>query len=172
MAAHWASDPVQHSSCARNCAPAAIADPSKVQLVAPTDRATPHGCAGYVPLHGAVLHACVSTRLAHAAPPCVDGVITLRVRVRVPELHGLVHGENALKLPTTQSTGHGCVLHARVSVLSLGHATPPCCGEMFTRVRDCNPVPQLFVHAPYAPQLPTTQSTGHVCALHGRVSCK
>ena len=67
-----------------------------------------------MPLHGAVLHGRVSTRSPHARPPDA-GVSTVRVRVCVPELHGLVHAENAPQDDTTQFIGHSFALQLRVS---------------------------------------------------------
>lgn len=124
-----------------------MADPSTVQFVAPMDFATPHGCAGYVPLHGPVLHGLVSTSIGHGTPPCDACVTMLRVRNWVPALHGLVHVENALKPDTVQSTAHGMVLHGRVS--SKAGQCVPLCAACVTTLRDrlCPPLPHDLVQA-------------------------
>ena len=54
---------------------------------------------------------------------------------------------------------------------SAGHATPPCAvGVVTERERVCEPLPHDFVHASYALQAETAQSTGHASSLHDCVS--
>ena len=147
-----------------------MADPSTVQFVAPMDFATPHGCAGYVPLHGPVLHGFVSTSIGHGTPPYDACLTMLRVRNWVPALHGLVHVENALKPDTVQSTAHLLVLHCRVS--SKAGQCVPLCAACVTTLRDrlCPPVPHDLVQALQVVHADTWQSTGHAWWLQTRVS--
>ena len=77
--------------------------------------------------HGWVLQLRFSTRGLHGRPPNAVCVTTLRDRDCWPPggafwllpppaaVHDTVHAVQALKLDSTQSMGHGCVLHACVS---------------------------------------------------------
>jgi len=83
---------------------------------------------------GAV-HAWVSDRAGHAAPPYATGVVTERVRVWTPTApHVDEHADHALQPPTWQSTGHAWTLHACVCVKAVhgGHAAPPLDGWVTT----------------------------------------
>jgi hypothetical protein len=83
--------------------------------------------------------------------------------------HDLVHVLQALKAPGTQSFGHTCTLQVLASRLC-GQATPPKRGDVLVRLRVCLPEPHDLVHVLQAVQLPTPQSCGQACVLHGRVS--
>jgi hypothetical protein len=61
-----------------------------------------------------MLHACVSAECGQATPPLVGSTVA-RVRCCEPPLHDLLQVDQAPKAGTTQSTGHACVLQARVS---------------------------------------------------------
>jgi hypothetical protein len=75
------------------------------------------------------------------------------------------HGPKAPQLDTTQSTGHGLLLHAIVS-LDSGHAAPPNWGAVTTvRDRDCKPPPHVALQLPQVPQTDITQSIGQFWAL-------
>jgi hypothetical protein len=63
--------------------------------------------------HAWVLHAWVCVNAGHGTPPLAEGVMMVRVLVELPPPHDAVHGVHArLHALTTQSTGHGAVLHA------------------------------------------------------------
>jgi hypothetical protein len=49
--------------------------------------------------------------VGQAMPPFAAATSTERARVLVPPPHDLVHGFQASQAVTTQSTGHGEVLH-------------------------------------------------------------
>ena len=83
--------------------------------------------------HGPALHACVSAVCGHAAPP-KSGATLVRLRDWKPPPHDLVQVDQLLKVPGTQSTGHSCWLHARVSA-ECGHALPPKVGCALLRSR-------------------------------------
>jgi len=77
-----------------------------VRLHALTTQSTGHAC---------VLHACVCSSAGQAAPPLAAAVTTERVLVETPPPHEAEQGDHVrLHALTTQSTGHGCVLHAMV----------------------------------------------------------
>ena len=65
--------------------------------------------------HASVPHPVVSVRCGHAVPPNAASTVTTRDLDCDPPPHVTVHGENTVKLPTTQSWGQGCALHDRVS---------------------------------------------------------
>ena len=125
----------------------------------PTWQSTAHACA---------LHERVSAVCGQALPPTV-GCTCVRERDCAPVPHDLVHVVQAPKVATWQSAGHVCALHARVSA-ECGHAAPPFTGAAFVRERLCAPVPHDLVHVVHTLKLPSTQSTGQLCALHERVS--
>jgi len=75
----------------------------------------------------------------------------------------VVQADQAL---TAQSTGHGCVLHERVSDVA-GHAAPPKAAAVVTeRERDCEPPPHVRVHFEKSDHDVTTQSTAQLWVLH------
>ena len=78
--------------------------------------------------HGRVLHFRAAALSSHALPPCC-GCFAPRVRVCVPPPHVLEQALQELHCSIAQSTGQGCVLQVRVSVL--GHVTPPCWAPMW-----------------------------------------
>ena len=96
----------------------------------------------------------------------------LRNRLWTPEPHDLVHADHALNSDTTQCPAQSCVLQSRVSS-RYGHALPPNCAAVVTlRDLDCDPVPHDLVHVVHAVKLDTTQCTGQLCVLQGRVSLR
>ncbi len=114
-----------------------------------------------------------SSSFGQSLPPFWGGVITVRRRVRVPPPHLTLHSLQSPNSLTTQSTGtgHGWVLHSRVSVNG-GHSLPPLEGGVtMTPVRDCFPPPHGSLQGPKSGNL-TTQSTGigHGMIMQGRVS--
>ena len=79
--------------------------------------------------------------------------------------HDLLHVDQTEgNVPTTQSTAHAALLHARVSA-ECGHATPPDWGSTVARLRCCEPPPHDTVHVDQALKAGTTQSTGHAWVL-------
>ena len=75
--------------------------------------------------------------------------MTGRVRVMEPPPHVALHPDHAVQSPTRQLIGHGCVLHAGLS-LRAGQRSPPFAGFcVMVRVRVMVPVPQLAVQALY-----------------------
>ena len=125
---------------------------------APTTQSTGHAC---------VLHGLLSVNTGHCTPPLDAYVTMLRVRICVPLPHVAVHIVYSDHCPTTQSTGHACVLHVCVST-SAPHTSPPLAAAVtMVRVRDCEPVPHDLLHVEYAElHSDNTQSTGHACVLH------
>jgi len=121
--------------------------------------------------HGCMLHACVCSNAGQAAPPLAEEVMMLRVLDEMPPPHDAVHGVQVrLHALTTQSTGHGCVLHACVSCNDVGHAAPPlaaCC--VMVRLCVCTPPPHVAEHALHALHSDTPQSTGQACVLQACV---
>ena len=50
-----------------------------------------------------------------------------------------------------------------------GHVAPPHCGSMLTRLRVCEPPPQVLVHSGHdGGNAPTAQSRGQQCVLQAR----
>ena len=92
------------------------------------------------------MHVRVSAECKQATPPNVGATLS-RLRLCEPVPHEAVQVDQASKVPTLQSTAQGAVLQSRVSA-ECGHATPPLTGAMSgTRLRDCEPVPHVLVHA-------------------------
>ena len=115
------------------------------------------------------LHCDVCTLWGHTAPPCW-GCVVLRVRVRVPSPHDVLHAPNAPQLLTWQSTGPACAVHALCSV-RYGQAYPPnWAGATIDRVRFCDPVPHDLEHVDHALKPETTQCPAHGCWLQARSS--
>jgi len=76
-----------------------------------------------------------SERAGHAAPPNFAARATDRLRVEEPVPHEVLQLLNFRHGPTTQSIGHGSLLHS-LCCTSLGHAVPPSAGGLSTtRVR-------------------------------------
>jgi hypothetical protein len=110
--------------------------------------------------HAAELQLRASFSCGHASPPFAGAVLS-RLRDCEPVPHDLVQTDQALKMPTTQLTGHACVLQSRLS-REVGQALPPRVGSVCSLLRDCEPMPHDFVQVDHALQLPsTTQSTAH-----------
>jgi hypothetical protein len=133
---------------------------------------TPHAAvqstaARIVALHGAVLQAPTSVSAPQGTPPFAEGVTTVRVRDCVPFPHCTEHGDHTVQLLTTQSTGHGDVLHRCTSTVPLQAAPPLAAGVSTVRVRFQKPPPQVALHDENAVQLDMTQSCGHGWVLHG-----
>lgn len=61
----------------------------------------------------------------------------------------------------SQSTGQAWLLHTTMPYLE-GQALPPYTGAVKERVRVWEPPPQEWVHSSKPPQVPTSQSTGHL----------
>lgn len=116
--------------------------------------------------HGVVLHTRDLERLGQATPPCAAWRVTGRDVLWVPPAQVLLQLPQLAQLPTKQFTGHGCVLHERVSDTA-AHAVPPCAGCVRTvRERDFVPLPHTFEQLRQPPQLESAQSTGHGCVRH------
>jgi hypothetical protein len=75
-----------------------------------------------------------------------------------------VHVVQAVNEDTAQCTAHGPMLQSTTSVGS-GHNTPPFCGAVSERERDCVPPPHDLVQVLKLPHVPMTQSTGHAAVL-------
>jgi hypothetical protein len=112
----------------------------------------------------------VSALCGQALPPAA-GCVMVRERLWLPVPHDLVHVVHAPNAGTTQSMGHMCELHMRVSALC-GQAAPPTSGCVCERERLWLPVPHDLVQVVQAPKLPGTQSSGHAWALQLRVSAR
>jgi len=121
------------------------------------------------------LHLRVCDEAGHPLPPLAAFVLTVRLRIAVPEhlcpfaldpapvQPALFH---AAQLFIAQLTLQPCVLHFWLSE-SFGHAVPPLAALVLTvRLRVCVPLPQDFVHMPHLPQLFTAQLTLQLCVLH------
>ena len=79
---------------------------------------------------------CETARAEHATPPFAAGVVTVLVRVWVPEAHVLEQADHADHLDTVQSTGQALVWQACVCD-KLGQALPPYAESTFAaRVRN------------------------------------
>ena len=110
--------------------------------------------------HGRVLHSRTSTRPLQSIPPCELGVTTLRARVCWPKSQVVEHAPQSEKEDATQSTGHGALLHARVSDISV-QESPPCCADTSSdRSRVCTPPPQVSEHVFHGPKSERTQCVG------------
>ena len=72
----------------------------------------------------AALHALVSPRCGHSAPPCSAAMSCERLREDTPPPHDFEHALHAPNELTMQSDGHKWALHAWEE-LSAGHPTPP-----------------------------------------------
>jgi hypothetical protein len=106
--------------------------------VAYAEHAAPHSC---------VLQASLAMRSSgHAAPVPTCACVTVRARLRRPPPHVTEHVDHIDQLLTTQSSGHGCVLHAKAS-LSGGQSEAL---VTMVRVRDCVPPPHDTVHGDHA----------------------
>ena len=118
------------------------------------------------------MHAMVCESGWHATPPWATAVATLRERVAWPPPQDFVHADQLAQSPTEQSTGHGCTLHACVSV-ECPQATPPDDGwRVMDRARICCPAaPHVSVHVVHEPQSLCVQSTGHANLLQVWLSC-
>lgn len=100
---------------------------------------------------GAVLHVFVDERPGQAIPPCAASRATARVLVCTPPPQLTVHPDHALQVVTMQSTAHGAMPHALVSIRK-GQLVPPLAGAMVTeRERVCVPPPHVFVHDDHSP---------------------
>ena len=87
----------------------------------------------------------------------------------MPAAQVFEHADQELHLPTTQSTGQACLLHAREDLRS-GHALPPYATfVLMLRALDCVPEPQDLLQLLQALHVLTTQSTGHACLLQSCV---
>lgn len=112
-----------------------------------------------------------SVRAAHGLPPNAGVRVMPRERVRVaaaPDsgLHVALQLPHAPHSPTSQSTGHEKPLQDRASS-RCAHAPPPNCGSCSTlRVRVCEPVPHVLLHAVQCDQLESLQGTAHLNVLH------
>ena len=116
------------------------------------------------------LHTCVPDSVGHSAPPCATGTVMERARICEPPPHDLVHAPQPAHEPTAQSVGHACELQVRDSV-RCAHCRPPSALGMATlRARVCEPPPQLTLQPPNAAKSVRTQSRGHACTLHARLS--
>jgi len=80
-----------------------------------------------------------------------------RRRLASPPPHVVEHGPQPPQLDSWQSTAHASVLQS-CSSSSEGHEKPPCLAWFVTsRVRLCEPPPQVFVHVPHGVQAETVQ---------------
>ena len=110
--------------------------------------------------HGRLLHSRTSTRPLQSMPPYALGVTMLRVRVCWPKSQVVEHAPQSEKEDAMQSTGHGALLHARVSDISV-QASPPCCADMISdRSRCCMPPPHVCEHVFHGPKSELTQCVG------------
>ena len=112
----------------------------------------------------------VSAVCGHAAPPFC-GWTCVRLRDCNPAPHDLVHVDQAIKSPTTQSTPHVNLLQGRVSA-ECGHALPPFEDSVSSRSRCCEPVPHDSVHVLQLLKPRMMQSTGHAAVLQACVSAE
>jgi hypothetical protein len=86
-----------------------------------------------------------SEALGHALPPNL-GSVRVRVRVLRPVPQSLVQVLHVAQAPTTQSSGHACVLQGCVCSRA-SHPLPPFSSAEYTlRVRLWDPSPQLLLH--------------------------
>jgi len=71
-----------------------------------------------------VLHDCDCVNAGQATPPLAGATATKRFCVWVPPPHLAVQVDHDDQPPTTQCTGHACVLQRTICVRE-GHALPP-----------------------------------------------
>jgi len=122
-------------------------------------------------------HELVALSAGQALPPKAAERVTMRLHVLVPVPQGeksvpcgLEHAEQSLHVDTSQSTGHGSVLHAcTCSTDCPSHDWPPKLACVMVRVRVWLPTPQLLVHDPHEPQAVTLQSMGQSELEHWRL---
>ena len=127
----------------------------------------PHAATTQPTGHGPVAHERVSWSGGHFVSPATA---TTRLRVCVPPPHVTVHVLQRLNVVTVQGTGQSRKWHGLASV-SAPHALPPARdAESIERRRCAVPAPQEAEHASHPPQLPTTQSSGHVSLEQLRVA--
>ena len=145
----------------------------RVRVVFPPPHDAPHSdhslhietsqSVGHVPL----LQTIASNSTGHVAPPSAAGVVTSRVRWRVPPPHGAVQLPHSCHAPTTQSTAQASTLQTTDSVSS-GHDVPPLdAGVTIERACTLTPPPHQAEQLPKTPQSDTAQCTGQSCVLHG-----
>ena len=123
--------------------------------------------------HGSPPQALLSSSAPHTAPPNADCVLTSRLRTRVPPPHAAEQPLQMPHSPSTQSMGHGAMLHSRLSSM-VGHALPlHACGCKMVRVRPCTPVlPHVRLQASQTDHADTRQSllfSGSAHATHASV---
>jgi len=75
--------------------------------------------------HSVVLQVPLAESGGQRAPPKLAGIISKRMRVRVPPPHVALHVLHEPHDVASQSTGHGAVLHAAM-LFTLPHGLPPC----------------------------------------------
>jgi len=112
--------------------------------------------------HASVLHStsCDLTT-SHMEPPFDGAVTTFFTSVATPPPQETSHSEAGTQLESSQSTGHGSMLHGTFFSRLLGHAAAPCAAAVvIVRTISCSPPPQLREHSPCSSQALTTQSTG------------
>lgn len=118
----------------------------------------------------AVPHTLVSEKPGHATPAYAGCVRMRRSRTLKPPPHVLEQSDQAPKLDTTQSMGHGAVLHAWSSSRCL-QTSPPWTGCVTTlRARCCVPLPHVAVHGDHAVNELTSQWMGHGLELQSLCS--
>ena len=83
-----------------------------------------------------------------------------RLRCCEPMPHELVHAVQVENDDTTQSVEHAWLLQERASS-ACGQALPPKVGCAMTRLRFCEPVPHVLVHADQLLKVPWSQSMAH-----------
>merc|ERR1719359_2599360 len=104
------------------------------------------------------LHSIVSDRSPHGSPPCSASVIALRMRLCMPPPQSFEQMPYSDHSSTTQSIGHGCMLHASFSIM-IGHSAPPFDAGVTTwRVIVSSPPPHSTLHSPGI-HSPTSQSS-------------
>lgn len=97
------------------------ADVVRVRVCVPAPQVTEHADHGahadctQSSGHACALQFCSSVSIGQNWPPNEAGVVTVRERSSVPPPQDFEHGPNAVHADTTQSTGHGSVLHVLVS---------------------------------------------------------
>jgi hypothetical protein len=109
-----------------------------------------------------------SEALGHALPPNL-GSVRVRVRVLRPVPQSLVQVLHVAQAPTTQSSGHACVLQGSYST-RVGHEAP----RLFGATTTCRvlvrspPVDPSIAHSieqpPQSDHFDTSQSAGHFSA--------
>jgi len=111
-----------------------------------------------------------STSAGHAAPLPTGWTRIERERVWRPPPHVAEHASKSPNSLTTQSTGHGSVLHDSVSTRA-PHVSPPGVGvTTIERDRDRVPPPHAAEQSENSPKGLNSQSIPHAKVLHGRAS--